>query len=106
MTCPMFYAIAILPGGISYDSGTGDSFTLDTAPANTVPIGVPIPFTVTALGPDLTPAGGVTVTFSVVSGNATLACGAASCTTTATGDGIATINVTAPPPEPRSSLLH
>jgi len=93
---PMFYAMTILPGAISYDSATGDSLTLNTAPANTVPIGVPIPFSVTALGPDLTPAGGVTVTFAVASGNATLSCGAGSCSTSATGDGIATINITAP----------
>ena len=71
MTCPSFMPSRFISGGISYDSGTGDSLTLNTAPANTVPIGVPIPFTVTALGPDLAPAGGVTVTFSVVSGNAT-----------------------------------
>jgi hypothetical protein len=93
---PMFYAMTILPGGISYDSATGDSLTLNTAPANTVPIGVPIPFTVTALGPGLTPASGVTVTFTVVGGSATLSCGAASCSTAATGDGTATINITAP----------
>jgi len=93
---PMFYAIAILSNGVSYDSGNGDSLTLNTAPANTVPVGVPIPFTVTALGTGLVPAGGVTVTWSVVSGNATLACGMATCATTATGDGIATMNVTAP----------
>jgi len=92
---PLFYAKAIISGGISYDSGTGDSLTLATAPAGTVPIGVPIPFTVVALGPDLTPAGGVTVTYAVASGNATLGCGATTCSVTATGDGIATMNVTA-----------
>jgi hypothetical protein len=93
---PMFYALSILSSGISYDSGTGDSITLNTAPANTVPIGVPIPFTVTALGPSLAPAGNVTITFSVVSGNATLACGSSVCSTTATGDGVSTMNITAP----------
>ncbi|MGC1423805.1 MAG: IPT/TIG domain-containing protein [Terracidiphilus sp.] len=93
---PMFYAMAILPGGISYDAATGDSLTINTAPAGTIPIGVPIPFTVTALGPDQVPAGGVTVTFSVLSGNATLACGASMCSAAATGDGIATMNITAP----------
>jgi hypothetical protein len=93
---PMFYAMTILPGGISYDSANGDSLTLNTAPANTVPIGVPIPFTVTALSRNLAPAGGVTVTFAVVSGNATLSCGATSCSTAATGDGVANINITAP----------
>ena len=52
---PTFYAAAIIPGGISYDSGTGDSLTLVTAPSNTVPIGVPLPFTVTALSSTLLP---------------------------------------------------
>ena len=37
---PVFYAAAIIPGGVSYDSGTGDALTLVTAPSNTVPIGV------------------------------------------------------------------
>lgn len=92
---PIFYAMAIISGGISYDSGNGDSLTLQTAPAGTVPIGVPFPFTVVALGPDLNPAGGVTVNFSVASGSATLGCGASTCAVTATGDGIASMNVTA-----------
>jgi len=92
---PIFYAAAIVSGGVSYDSGTGDALTLVTAPANTVPIGVPIPFTVKALGSDLIPAGGVTVTYSVTSGTATLACGSSTCSVTASGDGLATMNVTA-----------
>ncbi|MGA3070690.1 MAG: IPT/TIG domain-containing protein, partial [Terracidiphilus sp.] len=92
---PLFYAAAIVAGGVSYDSGAGDALTLLTAPMNTVPIGTPIPFTVTALGPDLTPAGGVTVIYTVTGGTATLACGKPVCSVTATGDGRATINVTA-----------
>lgn len=92
---PEFYAAAIIPGGISYDSGTGDALKLDSAPANTVPIGTPIPFTVTTLGADLKPAGGVTVTFTVVSGSATLACGSVVCSVVTSGDGIATLNITA-----------
>ena len=92
---PLFYAAAIVPGGVSYDSGNGDALTLLTAPMNTVPIGTPIPFTVTALGPDLTPAGGVTVIYTVTGGTATLACGKPVCSVTATGDGRATMNVTA-----------
>src|ERR1019366_9427126 len=63
--------------------------------ANTVPLGVPMAFTVTALGPDLSPAGGVAVSYTVVSGTAALACGLPTCTVTATGDGVATMNVTA-----------
>jgi hypothetical protein len=92
---PIFYAAAIVSAGVSYDAGTGDSLTLVTAPMNTVPIGVPMPFAVTALGPDLTPAGGVTVLYTVSSGTATLACGQPTCSVVSAGDGRATMNVTA-----------
>jgi hypothetical protein len=92
---PLFYAAAVVTGGVSYDSGTGDALTLVNAPMNTVPLNTPIPFTVTALGPTLSPAGGVTVIYTVVSGHATLACGLPVCAVTATGDGRATMNVTA-----------
>ena len=92
---PAFYAAAILSAGISYDSGSGDALTLVTAPSGTVPLATPIPFTVTALAADLTPAGGVTVLYTVTSGSATLACGLPTCSVTASGDGRATIAVTA-----------
>ena len=95
-TFPSYYAIAIVSGGISYDSGTGDALTLVTAPANTVPIGVPLPFTVTALGTDPSaPPAESPLPTRLSSGNATLACGKTSCPVTATGDGTATMNVTA-----------
>lgn len=93
---PMFNASAIIADGISYDTGNDDSLTLNSAPSGTVPIGVPIPFTVTALAPSLVPAGGVTVTFAVASGNATLSCGSTVCSVSSTGDGIASMNITAP----------
>ncbi len=92
---PVFYAAAIIPGGISYDSGTGDALKLDTAPANTVPIGEPLAFTVTALDSHLAPAGGVTVIYTATSGTATLGCGLAVCSVVASGDGRATMTVTA-----------
>lgn len=92
---PIYYAAAIISGGISYNAGAGDSLTLVTAPMNTVPIGVPLPFTVTALGSNLSPAGGVTVAYTVTSGTAKLGCGLSVCSVTATGDGHATMNVTA-----------
>ena len=92
---PVYYATAMISGGISYDSANGDALTLVTAPANTVPIGVPLPFTVTALGPQLDPAGGVSITYSVASGKATLSCGKAACQVTAAGDGSATMNIIA-----------
>ena len=92
---PVFYAQTVITGGISYDSGAGDALTVVTAPANTVPTNVPLPFTVSALSPDLTPAGGVTVIYTVASGNAALACGLPVCKVIATGDGIATMAVVA-----------
>ena len=92
---PVYYAVAIIGSGISYDSGTGDALTLVTAPANAIPTGVPLPFTVTALGPTREHAGGVNVSYVVSSGNATLGCGKTSCQVTASGDGTATMNVTA-----------
>jgi hypothetical protein len=92
---PAFSAAAIISSGVSYNSGTGDALTLNTAPANTVPIGDPIPFTVTALSPNQAPAGGVTVLYTLTSGTATLSCGLPTCSVVATGDGRANINVTA-----------
>jgi len=92
---PTLYAAAIIPGGISYDSGTGDALTLVNAPSNTVPIGAPLPFTVTALSAGLTPVGGITVLYTVTAGTARLACGVSVCSATTTGDGRVTMNVTA-----------
>jgi hypothetical protein len=92
---PVLYASAVIPGGISYDSGNGDALTLVTGPFNSIPIGVPTPFAVQALGSTLAPAGGVTVVYTVVSGTAVLGCGHATCNVTTTGDGRAQMNVTA-----------
>ena len=66
-----------------------------SAPMNTVPIGVPLPFTVAARDAQLAPAGGVTIIYKVTSGTARLGCGAAVCSVAASGDGRATIAVTA-----------
>jgi len=92
---PSFYASATIPGGLSYDSGTGDSLTLVTAPSNQVPMNVPQPFAVIAEGISGAPAGGVTVLYAVTSGTATLGCGQSTCAVTTTGDGHATMNVAA-----------
>ncbi|MFP5207113.1 MAG: IPT/TIG domain-containing protein [Acidobacteriota bacterium] len=93
---PILYAAAVVQGGLSYDAGAGDGLTLVTAPMNTVPIGVPLPFTVKALGATMAPAGGVTVVYTVSSGTALLACGRPVCSVVASGDGLATMNVSAP----------
>ena len=91
------YASAVVTGGVSYDSASGDALTLMSAnePMGTIPIGVPQSFSVIAMGANGIPAGSVTVTFTVASGTATLGCGHSTCTVTATGDGRASMNVTA-----------
>jgi hypothetical protein len=99
---PAFYAAAVISGGVSYDSGTGDALTLDTAPMNTVPIGVPIPFTVTALGPiSPRPAASPSSTPSPAA-RPRWPAACPTCSVTATGDGRATMNVTAG----RRNLVH
>ncbi len=94
---PAYYAATVISSGISYGSGAGDALTLMSAnePMGTIPIGTPEPFSVIALGPNLSPAGGVTVIYTVTGGTATLGCGQSTCTVTATGDGRATMNVAA-----------
>ena len=92
---PSYNAIAVIPGGVSYDSATGDALHLVTAPSNQVPMDVPQLFSVVAEGANGAPAGGVTVTYAVTNGIATLGCGQSTCTVTATGDGLATMPVTA-----------
>jgi hypothetical protein len=92
---PTFYASATIPGGLSYDSATGDGLTLVTAPANQVPMNVPQPFSVITKGTSGAPAGGVTILYAVVSGTATLGCGQSTCAVTTTGDGRASMTVTA-----------
>ncbi len=92
---PIYSAATIIGGGISYDAGTGDSLGLVTAPTNIVPIAVPIPFTVSTMAANLGPAGGVSVTYTVTSGSAALGCGQSTCIVTSSGDGIATMAVSA-----------
>jgi hypothetical protein len=92
---PTFYANATIPGGLSYDSATGDGLTLVTAPANQIPMNVPQPFSVIAKGASGNPAGGVTVLYAVVSGTVTLGCGQSTCAVTTSGDGRASMTVTA-----------
>jgi hypothetical protein len=72
---PIYYAAAIIHGGVSYNSGSGDVLTQINAPMNTVPIGVPEAFSVIARDSSLNPAGGLSVTYTVTSGSATLGCG-------------------------------
>jgi hypothetical protein len=88
-------ALAVVSGQMSYDVGTTDSLSLITAPANTVPLGVPLPFTVRVLATDGTPVGGVSVDFYINEWTAKLGCGGHSCVVLTSGDGYATISVAA-----------
>ncbi len=92
---PSFSASAVIPGGLSYDAASGDALRVIAAPANQVPVNVPQAFSVVALGADGKPAGGVSVTYAVTNGTATLGCGQATCPVTTSGDGRATLSVTA-----------
>jgi len=91
---PQFYAAAMIGGGISYDSGNGYTLAAVSVPANSIPIGVPAAFAVAAQGPDLQPASGLSITYKVTAGTATLACGSPSCSVTSGGDGAASLSVT------------
>jgi len=92
---PLFTASAVIPGGISFDAATSDALSVVTEPANQVPLNVPQPFSVLAKSPNGSRAGGITVLYTVTSGAATLGCGLATCPVTTTGDGRASMMVTA-----------
>ncbi|HZD48691.1 MAG TPA: IPT/TIG domain-containing protein [Silvibacterium sp.] len=93
---PQTLGVAIIADGLSYDSQNGDELAIVTAPANTIAMGVPLPFTVRAMSwNNQSPAAGVTVSYSVAQGSAGLGCGESICSVTTAGDGTATMMVTA-----------
>lgn len=88
--------VAAITSGFSYDAGSNDALTVVTAPPSASPIGVPEPMTVRAENATtLAPAAGVTVTFAVSLGTASLGCGQTACSVTTAGDGSATLLVAA-----------
>jgi len=91
---PELGATAIMGSAISYNAGDSDALTLVTAPSGTVSLNVPYEFTVRAQDVNLKAVGGLTVTWSVVNGTATLGCGSSTCSVTTSGDGLATLSVT------------
>ncbi|HUB17897.1 MAG TPA: IPT/TIG domain-containing protein [Acidobacteriaceae bacterium] len=87
--------VAAIASGVSYDAEPDDAISILAAPAGTVPIGVPQPFTVRAINvTSQTPAAGVTVTFALTEGAAALGCGQNSCSVVTAGDGTATLFIT------------
>jgi len=96
VTDPATLGSTTIQGALSYDAQNDDQIGILTAPQNTVSMGVPLPFTVRVAASDgVTPAGGVKITYTVTNGTAMLGCGQTSCVVTASGDGIATMTVTA-----------
>jgi hypothetical protein len=93
---PQTLGVAIIADGLSYGAQNGDELAIVTAPANTVAVGVPLPFTVKAMNwNNQFPATGLTVNYTVTSGSAALGCGQTTCSVETAGDGIATIMVSA-----------
>jgi DNA-binding transcriptional regulator YdaS (Cro superfamily) len=93
---PQTLGVSIIAGGLSYDAQNGDELAIVTAPANTIALGVPVPFTVKAMNwNNQFPAAGVTVNYAVTGGSAALGCGQTTCNLTTAGDGTATILVSA-----------
>jgi hypothetical protein len=92
---PQTLGIAAINSGVSYDAAADDAIGLMTAPMGMVPIGVPQPFTVRTINvTSQTAAAGVTVTFAVTQGAATLGCGQSSCNVITGEDGVAMLLVT------------
>lgn len=85
-----------IEGVLSYDAQNTDSIRVITLPPTVMGIGAPAPFTVgTVAGDGTTPAGGITVNFAVTNGSANLGCGQPVCSVISSGDGIATVMLSA-----------
>jgi hypothetical protein len=93
---PQTLSVAAIGAGFGYDALGNDAISIVTAPAGSVPIGVPQPFTVRVLDTNSQlPVAGVTVTWMLTGGTAALGCGGGTCTAVTRGDGTATLSVTA-----------
>jgi hypothetical protein len=110
LTDPATNGIAVIASGISYGDASNDTMSILASPPANLGTGVPTPFSVRVFGPDqTTPVGGVPVTFSVLDGSAVFGCGSSNCSVTTTGDGFATVAVTATAAGPttlRASLTN
>ncbi|WP_114205603.1 IPT/TIG domain-containing protein [Acidisarcina polymorpha] len=81
---------------LSYEAAMSDQISIVTAPANAVPVGVPLAFTVKTLAANgVAPAPGISVAYTVTQGDASLGCGQTTCTVITRGDGLATMTVAA-----------
>ncbi len=93
---PATLGSATILGGLSYGAEDQDSIGIVTAPQNSISMGVPMPFTTrTMAGDGVSVAGHVNVTYTVTSGSALLGCGQLTCVVKSSGDGVASLTVTA-----------
>ncbi|HVJ06839.1 MAG TPA: IPT/TIG domain-containing protein [Acidisarcina sp.] len=92
---PATAGFARIGDGLSYDASGSDALNLVTAPMYTVPLDVPLPFVVRAMDTNMNPVPGLTVTYAMAFGQATLGCGQPVCTVIAGGDGLVRLDITA-----------
>ena len=88
-------ASTTIPGGLSYGAASGDTLSLLTGPSGQVPLNTPVTFSVSAKQADGSPAGNVTVNFSITSGTAILACGQTICPVVTNAQGTAALSIAA-----------
>ncbi len=88
---PATNSIAVIAGGISYGAASADTLTLIAALPSLLSIGAAAPWTVRVLGPNqVTPVGGVNVSFSILAGSGTFSACFSPCSVVTSGDGYAT----------------
>ena len=87
---------AAISGGLLYGSSTGDVLAIVQAPPSPASVGAAGTFAVRLTNSSNAPVAGVTITFRVTAGSATLApCGSATCTVMTDGTGLAQVQASA-----------
>jgi hypothetical protein len=96
VTDPATFGSASILDGLSYDAFGSDQIGIMHGPSGVISQDVPTPFIVQVKAADnVTPAANVAVTYSVHQGAAKLGCGAATCSVTTNGAGMATMMLSA-----------
>ncbi|HUY80182.1 MAG TPA: IPT/TIG domain-containing protein [Acidobacteriaceae bacterium] len=91
---PKTLGVAVILDGLSYGAQNNNTITILSAPSGSVTPGAPLAYAV-AVASGSTPAVGATVTYSVVQGSATLACGQPTCSIVTAANGSASLAVSA-----------
>lgn len=91
---PQTLGVAAITDGLSYDVQNNGTISVISAPSGTVALGAPLAYTV-AVASSGAPVAGATVTYSVLQGSATLACGQPTCSVVTAANGMASLAVSA-----------